>query len=211
MNNSNSKISTGISENIKSCLHCGLTTTENICQRCHSKVEVRKKDSVTKTLALLFASIICFFPANLLPVMTTISIKGESTNTILSGVVVLWEDKMYFVAIIVFIASIITPIFKMCAIAYLCYSTKKSSKRNVYFCSKLYHFIEIIGRWSMIDVFVVGLLSALVQMGSFATIKPEPGIIAFAIVVVLTIFTTSSFDPRLIWDKYNKKQVNNGK
>lgn len=186
----------------KSCLSCGslVKQTEDICPLCHADVQMRKPQSLSKATACLLTAIILFFPANLLPTMTTVSVLGEQDDTILSGVLYLWQHGDIPIAIIVFVASFITPLFKMISISYLCWSCYRRSSKHIIFRTKLYHFNELIGRWSMIDVFVVALLGALVQMGALATIQPRVGIIAFALVVFFSMFSLQQFDPRLIWD-----------
>ncbi len=132
--------------------------------------------------------------------MRTESLIASREDTILSGVIYLWHSGDYPVAIVVFVASFITPLFKIVSIAYLTLSCYRRSSKHIVFRTKLYHINELIGRWSMIDVFVVALLGAMVQMGALATIEPRIGIVAFALVVFLTLFSMKHFDPRLIWD-----------
>lgn len=185
-----------------SCLECGSLVKEQItrCPLCHSRIHARKPNSLTMTTALLLTAVILFFPANLLPTMRTESLIATREDTILSGVIYLWHSGDYPVAIVVFVASFVTPLFKILSIAYLTYTCHKRSKKHIIFRTKLYHINELIGRWSMIDVFVVALLGAMVQMGALATIEPRVGIVAFALVVFLTLFSMKHFDPRLIWD-----------
>lgn len=187
---------------LKTCLQCGQLTAlkQARCSLCGEKVYLRKPDSLSKSIAYLLTAILLFLPANLLPIMTTTSIVGSQSDTILSGVLHLWDSKAYPIAIIVFVASFITPLFKMLSIAYLCFSCARQSEQHRLFRTKLYHFTELIGRWSMIDVFVVALLGALVKMGALATVEPRSGIVAFGIVVFLTMLSLNCFDPRLIWD-----------
>ncbi len=192
----------------KSCLTCGSLLDINIasCPLCHSDVQVRKKQSLSKATAYLLTALLFFFPANFLPTMTTDSvIMGEKDDTILSGIIYLWTHGDKPIAIIVFVASIVTPIFKMLSIAYLCTSCYLRSSKWIVWRTKLYHFNELIGRWSMIDVFVVALLGALVQMGALGSIQPRLGIVAFALVVFFSMLSLQQFDPRLIWD--NSHQV----
>ncbi|MBS9781260.1 MAG: paraquat-inducible protein A [Gammaproteobacteria bacterium] len=199
-----------------SCLECGhlLTDKATHCDICHASVSVRKKGGLVTPIAFLLAAFFLFFPANLLPIMGTEAINMHREDTILSGVAHLWHLGSYPIAIIVFVASFITPVFKMLSMSYLCYTCHRQSTKHIMFRTKLYHFTELIGRWSMIDVFVVALLGALVKMGAMATIEPRPGVLAFALVVFLTMFATESFDARLIWDSSQagyKKEKKNGK
>ncbi len=199
-----------------SCLECGHLMNNNVsqCNICHATISVRKKGGLSTPIAYLLAAFILFFPANLLPIMRTEAIGMQQEDTILSGVIHLWHLGSYPIAVIVFVASFITPIFKMLSMSYLCYTCHRQSTKHIMFRTKLYHFTELIGRWSMIDVFVVALLGALVKMGAMATIEPRPGVLAFALVVFLTMFATESFDARLIWDSSQagyKKEKKNGK
>lgn len=186
----------------QSCLECGhlLPISATQCDICHAKVSLRKKDSMSKTIAYLLTSIILFFPANLIPIMSSTSLGTRQDDTIMSGILYFWREGAYFIAIVVFTASFITPLFKMLSLAYLCYTCHRQSTKRQLFRTKLYHFTELVGRWSMIDVFVVALSGALVKMGALATIEPRPGIVAFGLVVFFTMFATESFEPRLIWD-----------
>ncbi|WP_235896177.1 paraquat-inducible protein A [Ostreibacterium oceani] len=170
------------------------------CPLCHRQVHLRTPQSLSKTWAYLITAIIVFIPANVFPIMAATAITGSQSDTILSGIWHLWQSESYLIALIVFIASFVTPVFKILSMAYLCYTCQIRSSRHILFRTKLYHFSEIIGRWSMIDVFVVALLGALIQMGLFAKIEPNVGIVFFTALVVLTMLAVSQFDPRLIWD-----------
>lgn len=185
-----------------SCTECGslVNAGVNTCPLCYARIYPRKPNSLTITSAYLITAIILFFPANLLPTMRTESLIASREDTILSGVIYLWHSGDYPVAIVVFVASFVTPLFKIVSIAYLTLSCYRRSSKHIVFRTKLYHINELIGRWSMIDVFVVALLGAMVQMGALATIEPRIGIVAFALVVFLTLFSMKHFDPRLIWD-----------
>lgn len=191
------------------CLQCGHITAINdkYCRVCHAPVHYRKIGGLSQPIAYLLASLLLFFPANLLPIMRTTSLGASQDDTILSGVLYLWQTGSYLIAAVVFIASFVTPIFKMLSIGYLCYTCHRQSTKRLLFRTKLYHFTELIGRWSMIDVFVVALMGALVKMGALATIEPRPGVLAFALVVFLTMLATEAFDPRLIWDRAEKNYL----
>ncbi len=189
-----------------SCLECGtlFCNTDEMCSLCHAKLKKRKNKNLNQTIAYLLTAVILFFPANFMPIMKSSSLGDDRDDTILSGVFVLWEGGSYFIATVVFVASFITPIFKIVSMSYLCYTCYIKSTKKKVFRTKLYHFTETIGKWSMIDVFVVALLGALVKLGRFATVEPQLGVLAFALVVFLTMFATSSFDPRFIWDASNE-------
>lgn len=169
------------------------------CPICHAPLHLRKPASVERTLALTIGAALLYFPANLLPVLRIeSSIKGEQSNTILSGVAQFWQDGDYPVAIIIFTASVMIPILKVLAILALCLAVK--SGRSPVLMTRLYRLTEIVGRWSMVDVFVVAILVGVVQLGSVLEIQAGSGAFAFAGVVVLTMLAAHSFDPRLIWD-----------
>jgi paraquat-inducible protein A len=144
--------------------------------------------------------VILYIPANLLPIMETSSLFGSQADTIMSGVVYLWRSGSWYLALVVFIASILVPMAKLIALILLLVSVQLHSRWQPLQRAKLYRMVELVGRWSMLDVYVVTLLVALVQLDALATIRPGPGALAFGAVVVLTLFAAMSFDPRLIWD-----------
>lgn len=170
------------------------------CPRCRAPMHLRKPASVSTTWALLIASIVMFLPANLLPVMTTTSLLGSQQDTIMSGVVFLWQSGSWPLAVVVFFASVMVPLLKIIALVYLTLSVHRRSTRNLLQRTRLYRLVEFVGRWSMLDIYVITMLVALVSFRGLATIEAGPGAIAFGAVVVLTMFAAMSFDPRLIWD-----------
>lgn len=179
---------------------------ERSCLRCGARMPPRKPQSLSRTWAFLVAAAILYVPANLYPILD-ITIMGKSEeDTILSGAVVLFEDGMWEIAAIVFLASIMIPTLKLVGLAYLCVSVSRRSNWLPVDRTVLYRWVEVIGRWSMIDMFMVSILVALVQLGGVATILPGLGALCFAAVVVLTMFAAASFDPRLIWDNLEEAQ-----
>lgn len=182
------------------CETCELVSPvrEGLCPRCGTRLHLRIRHSLQRTWALTIAASILYFPANLLPILRVDSVTGDSASTILSGVVQFWQHADYPVAIIIFTASVMIPVLKIIAIVALCYAarTGKWPRRM----TKLYRVTEFIGRWSMVDVFVVAILVAVVQLGSTISIHPGAAALSFAGVVVLTMLAAMSFDPRLIWD-----------
>jgi paraquat-inducible protein A len=170
------------------------------CPRCGAHVHSRKPASVARTFALLIAAAILYIPANIAPVMITTSIFGTQRDTILSGVAYLWHSGSWPLAALVFLASVLVPLLKLLALGYLAVSVQRRSRVHRLGRSKLYRLLEFIGRWSMLDVFVVMVLAALVKLQSLANIQAGPGAMWFGIVVVLTMLASASFDPRLIWD-----------
>jgi paraquat-inducible protein A len=170
------------------------------CTRCGAALHARKPNSIARSWALLIAAYVLIVPANVLPVMISGSLFGSETDTIMSGVVFLWVDGSWPLAVILFIASIAVPFSKLGAMTYLLVSVQRRSTLAPEQRTRLYRLLEIVGRWSMIDIYVAALLTALVQFGGLMTIRAGPGAIAFGAVVVLTMFAAESFDPRLIWD-----------
>ncbi|WP_371185082.1 paraquat-inducible protein A [Thalassotalea maritima] len=171
------------------------------CPRCHTKVQQRITDSEQKCWAWTICSLIAFFPANAYPIMTILYFGQGQPDTILSGILLLTKLGMYPIAIIVFIASFVVPLAKILGLFMLLVSLQRPSRLSQKQRTILYRLIEFFGRWSMLDVFVVALLVALVEIGSVVNVVAGPGATAFGIMVILTIFAANSFDPRLLWDQ----------
>jgi len=175
------------------------------CPRCGAGLHRRKPNSVQRCWALVIAATILYVPANLLPIMTVIYFGAGHPDTILSGVQSLIAAQMWPVAILVFFASVTVPVLKLAGLSYLLVSVQRRSPRRRRDRTHLYRMIEGVGRWSMIDIFMISLLAALVQLGAVADIRAELGAVAFAAVVVITMMASESFDPRLIWDAPNRE------
>jgi paraquat-inducible protein A len=171
------------------------------CPRCGAALHRRKPNSLTRTCALVLTACILYIPANVLPVMTVISFGKGEPDTILSGVKVLIAAGMWPVALLVFFASITVPVLKLTGLSYLLISIHRRSPWRPRDRTLLYRIIESVGRWSMVDIFMISILVALVNLDAIATIEPGPGAIAFAAVVIITMVASMSFDPRLIWDR----------
>jgi paraquat-inducible protein A len=183
------------------CHSCGRVEAVDAghCPRCQTPLHLRKPGSLQRTVALTIGAAVLYLPANLLPVLQVEStVKGAQQNTILSGVVQFWQTGDYLVALIIFCASIMIPILKMLAIIMLCVAAHTGRWPRA--MTRLYRLTTYVGRWSMVDVFVVAILVGVVQLGGVMTIDAGKGAVAFAGVVILTIFAAHSFDPRLIWD-----------
>lgn len=180
---------------------------EGHCPRCGDSLTFRKKNSLQRTLALLIAAAICYIPANLLPVMTTATIRGEEPATIMQGVVLLWSPTGWPLSLIVLVASIMIPSAKIISLLYLVVTVRRGSIHSPAQRVRLYRLIGFIGRWSMVDVFVVTFTVALIQLQPIMSVTPNLGIFFFASVVVLTMLAVESFDPRLIWDSTSSKEV----
>jgi len=173
----------------------------NLCPRCGSELHSRLPHSLSRTWALLMASMLLYIPANTLPIMKTTWLGETSSNTILGGVIHFLRAGDWMLATVIFTASILVPLLKMISLLYLLVSVRRGSSHHVRHRDRLYKLTELVGRWSMVDVFVIGILTALVQMGSISSIEPALGALAFAAVVVLTMLAAISFDPRLLWDQ----------
>jgi paraquat-inducible protein A len=171
------------------------------CPRCRATVHRRKPNSLSRTWALLAAAVICYVPANLYPIMEVTSLGQGQADTILSGVIFLFVHGMWPLAAIVFIASVVVPVLKIVLLAALALSVQRESQWRPRDRARLYRIVEAVGRWSMVDVYVVTILVALVHLGSLASVEAEIGAFFFGAVVVLTMFAAESFDPRLIWDQ----------
>lgn len=171
------------------------------CPRCGGPIHLPDPGAIGRAWALLLAAMAFYLPANLLPVMTVTSLGRAEPSTILGGVVLLIRLHMYPVAAVVFTASVLVPIFKFLALGLLLVTARRGLSRRRYERTVLYRVVEFVGRWSMVDVFVVALLVALVDMGALATIEAGAGITAFAATVILTMLASASFDPRLVWQE----------
>jgi paraquat-inducible protein A len=171
------------------------------CARCGANLHGRTPNSVRRAWAFLIAAVILYIPANILPVLHTGNLFGGTrTDTIMSGVLHLWETGSAGLAIIVFVASIVVPFAKILSLGFLLITTQRRSQWKPLLRTKLYRATHWIGRWSMTDIYVGATLVALVHLGPFANIEPGDGAIAFGAVVVLTMLATLSFDPRVMWD-----------
>jgi paraquat-inducible protein A len=177
------------------------------CRRCGAALHQRKPDSIARTWALLIASYILYVPANVLPMMRTGSLFGAQSDTIMSGVVYLWHSGSWHISLVVFIASIVVPLAKMLSLTYLLISVQLGWTHRSLERTKLYRILEFVGPWSMLDVFVVMILVALVQLKGLASIQPGWAVAAFGAVVVLTMFAAMAFDPRLLWDRKEAHHV----
>jgi paraquat-inducible protein A len=201
---------------LQSCEGCGLLSRpapgeeEGRCPRCDAELAFRKPASLQRTWAYLVAAAICYVPANVLPVLTTTTATGSESDTILQGVVLLWSPTGWPLSLIVLVASIMIPSAKILALAYLLITVHRGSIRNNGQRVRLYRTVELIGRWSMVDVFVDAFTAALVQLQPLMSVSPGPGLLFFAAVVVLTMLAVESFDPRLIWDPSSEEEPPHG-
>jgi len=198
---------------LQGCEVCGLLSRpeagedEGRCPRCGEELFFRKPASIQRTWALLIAATICYIPANVLPVLTTITAAGADSDTILQGVVLLWSPTGWPLSLIVLIASIMIPSAKILALGYLLVTVQRGSLESNEQRVRLYRMVELIGRWSMVDVFVDTFTAALIQLQPLMAVQPAAGLPFFAAVVVLTMLAAESFDPRLIWDPASSREI----
>ncbi len=190
------------------CENCDAINTlrNDRCICCNMNIEPRKKHSLQRCLAFLMAAIIMYIPANTLPIMITEYMGSSSPSTIMDGVIYMWQTGSYPIAIIIFVASVLVPIMKIGILLSLCYCIKFHRNKSTKYKTKLYHITEFIGKWSMVDVFVVAIMTALIQMGSLMTIYPGAASLSFCLVVILTMLSANSFDSRYLWDQVGKSK-----
>ena len=178
------------------------------CRRCGERLEFRHHGSIQKTWALVTAAAICYIPANLLPVLKTTTLGDSEGDTILSGVAFLYATGSWPLALIVLVASVMIPLGKLVALSYLLLTVQRGSITSNHERTRLYRLVEIIGRWSMLDVFVATFTVAMVQLQPLMSVAPGAGVLFFAAVVVLTMLAAESFDPRLLWDNAEAQSLN---
>lgn len=194
---------------VVNCLVCGQTQLMEEprpgrgadCCRCGSTLVRRKTNSLQRTAALSLAAFVFYVPANIYPILRMESYGQYSENTVWDGCVTLFQHGQWPVAVIVFCASILIPLFKLLGLFFLAVTAGRKSKQRQQTRTRIYKIIEIVGPWAMLDVFLLAILVALVKLQQIATVLPGPGLLAFTAVVVLTILASASFDPKLIWIK----------
>ncbi len=172
----------------------------HLCRRCGAHLHHRKPNGIARCWALVIAALVLYIPANVYPVLTVVQMGSGAPSTILGGVEELVTAKMYPLAALVFFASILVPVLKLFGLMLLLIMTQLGRGERLLDRGRLYRIVSVIGRWSMIDIFMESILVALVQFGAIVTIEPGFGAVAFAGVVIITIFAAESFDPRMMWD-----------
>ena len=194
--------------NLASCHTCNKVShiSRKHCPRCGTILHARKQDSLSRCLAYGLAGILAYIPANLLPIMFVTQLGVEEKSTILGGVATFWQLKAYPVAIVIFIASVLIPGLKFLALGTLCAAAAGKISIDPKRANTLYYLTELVGRWSMVDVFVVAILVGLIQMGNLMSIEPGAAAIAFGLMVILTMISAHAFDPKLIWDRLRENQ-----
>lgn len=199
---------TAASASLLSCHSCNLLSkmsgshghSHALCPRCGAPLHQRKTNSLTRTWALVIAAFIFYIPANVLPITVVTSLGKTQADTIMSGVIYFMLTGMWPIALVIFVASVAVPLIKLFVLTFLLISVQRKSRWRPEDRTRLYRIAEAVGRWSMVDIFVVTILVALVKLGGLATIDAGPAASYFAAVVVTTMFAAMSFDPRLIWD-----------
>ena len=185
---------------------CKLAPAElHNCPRCGSAMHLRKHDSIQRTLALLVTACLLYIPANLYPIMITDQLGKSEGSTILGGVILLIHHDAIPVALVIFLFSVMVPLGKLISMFYLVWTVKRHSPASPRQRTVMYQVTEFVGKWSMVDVFVVAILVALVHLGGLLAIRPGIAALSFAGVVIVTMVAAESFDPRLIWDEMEEK------
>jgi paraquat-inducible protein A len=198
---------TAAARRLLGCPVCGLllqdppTTAALQCPRCASAVSARKPNSLQRSVALLLAAACLYIPANVMPILHTTSVGHDERDTIFSGIIALWSGGSWPLALLVFTVSMVVPALKFVILGFLIVSTHCGSRWALHDRTLLYRLAEFVGRWSMLDIFVVALMVTLVQLRGVATIEAGPGAVAFAAVVILMMYAVQAFDPRLMWDR----------
>ena len=195
---------------VASCPTCGLVQaveplrpgTVAECMRCGSFLEARRSErSLEVTAALTLAALILYVPANVYPITKMYLYGAYSESTVWDGVVMLMHSEQWVVAVIVFLASMVIPLVKLAGLLSLVVTARMGWGRRLRSRTQLYKFIDAIGPWAMLDVFLLAVLVALVKLSTWAKILPGPGLLAFSAVVVLTMLASAAFDPRAIWER----------
>ncbi len=198
---------TDVKAHVSLCLNCDNLSSANIkiCPICNKPLHQRKVNSFTRTLALSIAALFFLIPANFFPIMKTDTVTTYENNTILDGIFYFYEHAEFFVGTVIFIASVFIPVWKLLILFYLLYSVHTGSKWRLDEKNKLFMMINVIGKWSMLDIFVIGLMITLVNFGDLAKVTTGYAALSFATMVVLTMLATMSFDTRLLWDEKTHK------
>ncbi|WP_236045244.1 MULTISPECIES: paraquat-inducible protein A [Pseudooceanicola] len=188
------------------CTRCGRVWPDGTprCGRCGHKLRSRDPKSIQKVWAWWLVGLICYVPANVYPMLQTRTLVFTQENTIVGGAVELANHGSYAIALVILVASVLIPVSKFGVVALLALSVRHRARLSARRRLQLYELVEYIGRWSMIDVFVVAILSSLVQLGSIVSVKPGPAALYFALSVIFTMLSAQAFDSRLIWDREAK-------
>nr|WP_232787505.1 paraquat-inducible protein A [Spongiibacter nanhainus] len=213
------RLVTAKQQGLARCDHCGLLCRVSVatsrqhaqCPRCGAALHYRRRRSLQRCWALCLAATLLLIPANVLPIMTVINFGQGDPDTIISGVVKLWQSGLWGIASVVFIASVIVPFVKIAILVSLMLVVHWRLALSPRQCMILYRFVHLIGRWSMLDLFMISILATVVHMGNIALVEAGPGATAFAAVVVLTMLAANQLDPRLLWDQLDPTpKINDG-
>ncbi|MFT5699388.1 MAG: paraquat-inducible protein A [Desulforhopalus sp.] len=203
---------TGLQQQLTLCHICekvvSITHAGKQCPRCGANIHSRIPGSIAKTWALVLTSILLIIPANLLPIMEIDFLGVPDKSTILDGIIYFFQHGSFFIGLVIFTASILVPLFKIIGLSILLVSTRPCAARFLRNKTIMYRFIAFIGRWSMLDIFVIALLTVLVDFGFFTSIHTAPAATYFCLVVACTMFAAITFDPRIMWDDCSKIQQN---
>jgi len=197
-------------QQVTGCPTCGLINHlsphhPSSCIRCGTVLHARKPHSLQYTWALLLTAMILYIPANAYPMMITTSLGQSHAATIIGGMMALWQHGSQPIAVVIFVASVLVPILKMLVLILLSWLVKHPGPLSALQKTRLYHLTEFVGRWSMVDVFVVAIMVALIQSGNLMSVLPGPAALAFCAVVITTMLAAMAFDPRLLWDTQGKQ------
>ena len=189
-------------QNLQGCQHCGTVqaATRDYCIFCRHALRGRKPFSLQRSWLFLVTALMLYVPANVLPIMTTDQLGDQTLNTIAGGVVALWEQGSYMIAGIILVASLLVPIAKFIVLILLCLSEQLKVFDKPHSKIRIYRATEFVGRWSMVDVFVVAFLASLIQMGNLMSVYPGPAALAFGGMVVFSMLAANSLDPKLFWE-----------
>ena len=196
-------LSTALKQGFIRCHDCGClikSQGHSLCPVCGHFVSARKRNSVQHTLALIISALCLYIPANIFPIMSVTQLGVAETHTIVGGIVALIQSDMIPIALLVLVASILVPLMKLLGLTLLLLCVHYRWQVNARLFTRMYRIVAFVGRWSMLDIFMISILVSLVDLGGVAQVIAGPAATAFAAVVVLTMFAAKSFDPRLIWD-----------
>lgn len=196
-------LKTALTQGFMRCHDCGRlikSKTETLCPVCGHPVSARKPHSIQRTVALIISALCLYVPANIFPIMSVTQLGIAETHTIVGGIATLIQSDMIPIALLVLVASILVPLMKLLGLTMLLLCVHYRWQVNARLFTQLYRIIAFVGRWSMLDIFMISILVALVDLGGVAQVIAGSAATAFAGVVVLTMFAAKSFDPRLLWD-----------
>lgn len=201
------EVSRGMKHGLAGCHVCEKVSPISLrnCPRCGTHLHLRKPDSLNRTVALVIAAALMYVPANMLPIMSIRELGVQTQSTIVQGLVQFWNAGSYPIALVIFSASILIPLLKIFSLLWLCAAAKGYVPHSPKVLGRVYWVTELLGRWSMVDIFVVAILVTMVQLGNYMRVTPGPGALAFAGVVILTMFAAMSFDPKLLWDRLEQE------